>query len=109
MDSHPALVNPAGYVLPSVFQLPPFSGCAVSTFLPSLPPPNAIPPMGKAELEQLAGCAVVISRAIVVNMVKEQGWKFTSCSHCQELGQQVSWLLIGCTRVNDQSEARSAS
>ena len=23
-----------------------------------------------------------------------QGWKFMSCSHCQELGQQASWLLI---------------
>ena len=39
----------------------------------------------------------------------QQGWKFISCSHCQELGQQASWLLIGCTRVNNQSEARSAS
>ena len=38
-----------------------------------------------------------------------QGWKFMSYSHCQELGQQASWLLIGCTRVNNQSEARSAS
>ena len=33
-----------------------------------------------------------------------QGWKFMSCSHCQELGQQASWLLIG-----PLSEARSAS
>ena len=38
-----------------------------------------------------------------------QGWKFMSCGHCQEKGQQASWLLIGCTRVNNQSEARSAS
>ena len=28
--------------------------------------------------------------------------KFMTCSHCQELGQQASWLLIGCTRVNNQ-------
>ena len=35
----------------------------------------------------------------------EQGWKFMSCSHCQELCQQTSWLLIGCKRVNNQSEA----
>ena len=35
------------------------------------------------------------------------GWKFMSCCHCQQLGQQASWLLIGCTRVNNQSEARS--
>ena len=38
-----------------------------------------------------------------------QGWKFMSSSHGQELGQQVSWLLIGCTRVNNQSEARTAN
>ena len=38
-----------------------------------------------------------------------QGWKFMSCSHCQEVGQQASWPLIGCTRVNVQLEARSAS
>ena len=25
-------------------------------------------------------------------------WKFMSCSHCQELRQQTSWLLIGCTK-----------
>ena len=31
--------------------------------------------------------------------------KFMSCSHCQELCQQESWLLIGWTRVNNQSEA----
>ena len=35
-----------------------------------------------------------------------QGWKFMSCSQCQDLGQQASWLLIGYTRVNNQSEAR---
>ena len=23
----------------------------------------------------------------------DQGWKFVSYSHCQELGQQASWLL----------------
>ena len=37
------------------------------------------------------------------------GWKFMSRSHCQELGQQASWLLIGCTRVDNQSEAIIAS
>ena len=36
-----------------------------------------------------------------------QGWKLMCCSHCQGLCQQASWLLIGCTRVNNQSEARS--
>ena len=37
-----------------------------------------------------------------------QGWKFMTSSHCQELGQQARLLLIGCTRVNNQSEARTA-
>ena len=37
---------------------------------------------------------------------RDQGWKFMSRSHGQELGQQASWLLIGYTRVNNQSEAR---
>ena len=27
-------------------------------------------------------------------MMAIQGWKFMSCSHCQELCQQASWLLI---------------
>ena len=36
-----------------------------------------------------------------------QGWKFMSCSDCQELGQQASWLLIGYMRVNNhQSESQ---
>ena len=34
-----------------------------------------------------------------------QGWKFMSCSNCQELGKQANLLLIGCTRVNNQSVA----
>ena len=38
-----------------------------------------------------------------------QGRKLMSCSHCQELRQQASWLLIGYTRGNNQSEARTAS
>ena len=38
-----------------------------------------------------------------------QGWKCMSCSHCQEFCQQASWLLIGYTRVNSQSEVISAS
>ena len=41
---------------------------------------------------------------------ERQGRKLLSCSHRQkELSQQESWLLIGCTRVNNQSEARTAS
>ena len=38
-----------------------------------------------------------------------QGRKFVGCSHCQELGKPAYWLLIGYTRVNNQSEAGSAS
>ena len=38
----------------------------------------------------------------------EQGWKFMSCCHCQELGQQAIWLLIGCTRLNNHSGTGSA-
>ena len=30
------------------------------------------------------------------SVLAPQGWKFISCSHCQELDQQTSWLLIGC-------------
>ena len=60
------------------------------------------------------GCADAISlvagRDEVSDLLKlDQGWKFVSCSHCQELCQQVSWLLIGCTKVNNQSEPRSLS
>ena len=35
--------------------------------------------------------------------------KFMSFSHCQELCQHARWLLIGCTRMNNQSEVRTAS
>ena len=45
----------------------------------------------------------------VVRKVCAQGWIFMSCSHCQEWCQQASWLMIGCTKVNDQSEARTVS
>ena len=45
----------------------------------------------------------------VSGVLYTQGGKFMSCSHGQELCQQASWLLIGYTRGNNQSEARSAS
>ena len=38
-----------------------------------------------------------------------QGRNLLSCSHCQELCQQASWLLIGSPRVNNQSKARKVS
>ena len=47
--------------------------------------------------------------ATLLPNVVAQGWKFMSCSQCQESCQQASWLLIGYTRVNNKSEARSAS
>ena len=51
------------------------------------------------------------SEAVDFNLIQGnssfvQGWKFMSCRHCQELCQQASWLLLGCTRVNNQLEAR---
>ena len=56
---------------------------------------------------QAAQAAMTAQR--VANTITGQGWKFMSCSHCQELVQQASWLLIGYPRVNIQSEARLAS
>ena len=35
------------------------------------------------------------------NLLHNQGWKFMSCSHCQKMCQQTSWLLIGCSSVNN--------
>ena len=40
--------------------------------------------------------------------VEKQGRKLLSCSHCHELCQQISCLLIGYARVNNQSEAKLA-
>ena len=42
-------------------------------------------------------------------LVYNQGRNLLSYSHGQALCQKASWLLIGCTRVNNQSEASSAS
>ena len=45
-----------------------------------------------------------------LSLRNKQGWKLMRLSHCQELGQQASLLLIGYTRVNNiQSDARSES
>ena len=58
----------------------------------------------------IADCPAEFDVTLLRGLKKtEQGWKFFSFSHCQELCQQASWLLIGGTRVNNQSEARSAS
>ena len=38
-------------------------------------------------------------------IVAIRGRKLISCSRGQELGQHASWLLIGYTRENSQSEA----
>ena len=50
---------------------------------------------------------VVVVRLHVVLQGQVAGkglrWKLLSSNHCQELGQQASWLLISCTKVNNQS------
>ena len=47
---------------------------------------------------------IILEQSVEVPTVKvkedptasgDQGWKFMSCSQCQELGQQASWPLIG--------------
>ena len=39
--------------------------------------------------------------AAVQQMRTNQGWKFISCSHCQELGQDLlTWLRIGCCYIS---------
>ena len=45
-------------------------------------------------------------RSYYENYERTPGWKFMSCSYCQDLCHQASWLLIGYTRENNQSEAR---
>ena len=41
-------------------------------------------------------------------LIHLQGCKFMSCSHFSRLvSTSKPWLLIGCTRVNNQSEASS--
>ena len=34
------------------------------------------------------------------------GWRFMSCSHCQQISQNSSWPLIGCMKVSNQSVDR---
>ena len=58
---------------------------------------------GKSPEERISASLYALGLPII------QGWKFMSCSHCQEFGKQKSWLLIGFTGVNNQSGARSAS
>ena len=43
---------------------------------------KATPPVGSERLDEMH------------HIDDEEGRKFLSCSHCQELGQQASWLLI---------------
>ena len=45
----------------------------------------------------------------LLDLFSHLGWKLLSFSQGQELGQQASWLQIGCTKGNNQSEARSVS
>ena len=39
------------------------------------------------------------------DVINRPGWKLLSFSQSQELSQDLTWLLIGCTRVNIQSKA----
>ena len=43
------------------------------------------------------GLLIDTSRNFMKVAVLKQGWKLMSCSQCHQLGQQASWLLIGCT------------
>ena len=70
-------------------------------------PSPYLPNRGDSQRIQQSNCEVETLR--VFRLITSQGWKIMSCSHCQELCQQASWLLIGCTRLNNQSEARTAS
>ena len=45
-----------------------------------------------------------MSSRLSANLTAVQGRKLLSCSHCKELCQQESWLLIGCTRVNNHQK-----
>ena len=79
--------------------------------LPPNPPSQSNGGADKALMEQRPACRqqqhevkiVVNKMDDLLNHNTHQGWKFMSCSHCQKLGQQASWLLIGCTRVKNQS------
>ena len=58
-------------------------------------PSSVAPPTGSVE-----DLEVVVEEGKLTDLRDGQlGWKFMSCSHCQELGQQAGWLLIGYIRV----------
>ena len=74
---------------------------------------NSVKKKNNSQLEQRP-TIITTSPGLSVAMVfmpsrMDLGWKFMSCIHSQKLCQQVRRLLIGCTRVNNQSEARLAS
>ena len=60
---------PGSYGIPSLLQLPPFYGAAITAWSPHMPVPADIPPMGAGQLEQLAKCGVVIARYYQLNYV----------------------------------------
>ena len=62
----------------------------------------------RVELDVTPGGNNVVAR-LLEKTVRYLGWKFLSCSHFQEFCQQANWLLMGYTRVNNQSGARTAS
>ena len=59
---------PGSYGIPSLLQLPPFYGAAITAWSPHMPVPSDIPPMGAGQLEQLAKCGVVIARYYQLNL-----------------------------------------
>ena len=129
----PPMTKPAGPAPEVPVRSPHKSSLLQSTTLPSLPSRHPVQrplsdlsllsefTQGEAasvttrqsvnEILSLAEVSTVCSSETLDNLdaldYYLQGWKFMSCIHCQELCQQASWLLIGCTRVNNQSEART--
>ena len=79
---------------------------------------NAISPLNSQRLCMILTCLIPAAGLLGITYLTEEatqfygitlGWKLMSCSRCQELCQQASWLLIGYTRVNSLYEVRSAS
>ena len=75
----------------------------------NLPPPNSVPNPKRLESARSPKRKRLRIGSWRSRIRRARDENLSSCSHCQELGQQASWLLIGCTRVNNQSEARLAS
>ena len=51
---------------------------------------------------------VVEHKAVGHKVQHLQGWKLLSCSQVKSWVKELIWLLIGCLKTKDQSEARLA-